>query len=60
MGGRNSLENSNLLIVDDEPALLLGYRIILERHGYAVTVAGDSAVVRAFLIALRDDARPLM
>jgi DNA-binding NtrC family response regulator len=31
-----------LLIVDDEPAILLSYRIILERKGYDVASAADS------------------
>lgn len=38
-----------LLIVDDEPAILLSYRIILEQKGFEVFSAQDSASARVLL-----------
>jgi DNA-binding NtrC family response regulator len=38
-----------LLLVDDEPALLLSYRIILEQSGYQVATADSSVAARALL-----------
>lgn len=35
-------QNPRLLLVDDEPALLLSYRIILEQSGYQVDSASSS------------------
>jgi DNA-binding NtrC family response regulator len=38
-----------LLLVDDEPALLMSYRLILEQHGYDVATANNSVCARAML-----------
>lgn len=38
-----------LLIVDDEPAILLSYRIILEQNGYEVASAENSITARGLL-----------
>lgn len=47
----SSLAKTEVLIVDDEPALLLGYRIIFEQHGYSVTAVESSVDARAVLCA---------
>jgi DNA-binding NtrC family response regulator len=38
-----------ILIVDDEPAILLSYRIILEQNGYEVASAENSITARGLL-----------
>ncbi len=38
-----------ILLVDDEPALLLSYRIIFQRSGYTVSTAGTTAAALTFL-----------
>lgn len=35
-------QNSHVLVVDDEPSVLLTYRLILEQHGYRVTASLSS------------------
>ncbi len=42
-------QNPRILIVDDEPALLLSYHIIFKRAGYSVSTADSSAAALALL-----------
>ncbi len=39
-------QRSRILVVDDEPSVLLTYRMILEQKGYDVLVAASSAEAR--------------
>jgi CheY-like chemotaxis protein len=45
-------DKPTLLMVDDEPALLLSYKLILEQNGYQVSTAENS--VRACELLLQD------
>jgi CheY-like chemotaxis protein len=38
---------ANILIVDDDPAVQLKIRLLLERAGHHVTVAGDGRLLAA-------------
>ncbi len=38
-----------ILIVDDEPSVLMTYQLILEQHGFAVTGASNTAAALAAL-----------
>jgi len=40
---------TRVLVVDDEPALLLSYSAILQKSGYIVTVAQSAAAARSAL-----------
>lgn len=51
--GRES--RPRILMVDDEPAIQLGYRLILEQQGFEVATAADSTQARALLRERRFD-----
>lgn len=42
-------KSAHVLVVDDDPSVLLTYRLILEQHGYRVTPAVSSTEARAAL-----------
>jgi DNA-binding NtrC family response regulator len=44
-----ALKPGNILVVDDEPSVLITYRLILEQQGYAVNAAVSAADARKVL-----------
>ncbi|MFB3814885.1 MAG: response regulator [Terriglobales bacterium] len=50
-----NIARSRLLVVDDEEALLLSYRLILEQKGYSVSTARTSAEAESLLASERYD-----
>ena len=45
----------NILVVDDEPSVLVTYRLILEQQGYAVKAAVSAAEAREILASTKVD-----
>ena len=45
----------NILVVDDEPSVLITYRLILEQQGYAVNAAVSAADARKVLSSSKVD-----